>query len=118
MKKIAIVNTQSTFNRPTPRESLDLALIFGAFDQQVTVLFIDDGVYQLIDKQDPELIGAKDYLATMKALALYDIDHIVASADDMLCRGISEQPLSMSVEQLSNPQIAKLLNTFDHVVTM
>ena len=118
MKKIAIINRQSTFNRPTPRESLDLALIFGAFEQQVTVIFIDDGVYQLLDNQNPELIDNKDYLATMKAFELYDIEHIVASFDDMTCRGIADKPLSMDVEVMPNNQIAQLLTTFDHVLSM
>ncbi|MFT4924881.1 MAG: tRNA 2-thiouridine synthesizing protein C [Phenylobacterium sp.] len=118
MKKIAIINRQSTFNHPTPRESLDLALIFGAFEQQVTVIFIDDGVYQLLANQNPELIDTKDFLSTMKTFELYDIEHIVASRDDMTCRGIADKPLSMDVALLANSQIAQLLNTFDHVLNM
>ncbi|MFT5162355.1 MAG: tRNA 2-thiouridine synthesizing protein C [Alteromonadaceae bacterium] len=118
MKKIAIINTQSSFNLSTARESLDLALIFGAFEQQVAVIFIDDGVYQLIDKQNPELLGSKDYLSTMKAFELYDIEQIIASQDDLSCRGIANRPLSMDVELLSNQQIAQCLTTFDHVITM
>lgn len=118
MKKIAIINRQSTFNHPTPRESLDLALIFAAFDQQVSVIFVDDGVYQLLDNQQPELLENKDFLATMKVFELYDIERVVVSRDDMACRGVADSALSMDVAPLSNQQIAQLLTTFDHVVTM
>ena len=118
MKKIAIINTQSSFNLPTPREPLDLALIFGAFEQQVTVFFVDDGVYQLMDRQQPELIGSKDYLSTMKALELYDIEHIVGCEEDMELRGVQADNLSMEVDIQSAKTIAGLLRNFDHVVTM
>ena len=118
MKKIAIVNTQSSFNLPTPRESLDLALIFGAFEQQVTVFFINDGVYQLMGDQQPEIIERKDYLSTMKALQLYDIEHIVGCEEDMVERGVQAINLSMTVDMQSAKAIAKLLNDFDQVVTM
>ncbi|NQZ09472.1 MAG: sulfurtransferase complex subunit TusC [Algicola sp.] len=118
MKTIAIINTQSPFNTPAGRDSLDLALIFGAFEQPVTVIFLGDGVYQLLDGQNPEAIDTKDYLSTMKAFELYDIEHIVCGLDDMKNRGISVNKLSMPVEALPNAQIGELLNTFDHVITM
>lgn len=118
MKKIAILNTQPGFNHPTARESLDLALIFGTYEQQVSVIFLGDGIYQLLDNQDPELIDSKDYLSTMKAFPLYDIDHIVACADDMEARGVINLPLSMNIELLSQAEIAQQLKTFDHVITM
>lgn len=116
MKKIAIINSQSPFNTPTGRESLDLALIFGAFEQAVTVIFIEDGVYQLLDGQNPEAVDTKDYLSTMKAFDLYDIEQVVACREDIDSRGVSK--LSMDVEVLGNDQIGQLLDTFDHVITM
>jgi tRNA 2-thiouridine synthesizing protein C len=118
MKKIAIINTQPSFNTPTPRESVDLALIFGAFEQQVSVFFLGDGVYQLIQNQQPELTQGKDFISAMKTYELYDIDHLVSCDTDMSSRGVSPDRLSLDVEVLSNQQIAELLTTFDHVVTM
>ncbi len=118
MKKIAIINTQSPFNSPTGRDSLDLALIFGAFEQPITVIFLGDGVYQLLDDQNPEALGTKDYLSTMKAFELYDIEHIVCGLDDMNSRGVPVDKLSMAIEAVPNSQIGELLNTFDHVITM
>jgi tRNA 2-thiouridine synthesizing protein C len=95
-----------------------LALIFGAFEQQVTVFFIDDGVYQLIAGQQPQVIDRKDYLSTMKALQLYDIEHIVGCKEDMTERGVLNSKLSMTVDIQPTKAIAELLNNFDHVVTM
>lgn len=118
MKNIALINQQSPFNSPNGRESVDLALIFGAFEQQVCVVFVDDGVYQLLQDQNPEQLDSKDYLATMKAFELYDIEHIVCCKEDLLVRGMSENHLSMPVQLLSRHDIGQLLATFDHVITM
>lgn len=115
-KKIAIVNTHSPFNTPIAKESLDLALIFGAFDQQVCVIFVENGVYQLLNGQDPETIQNKDFLATMKALALYDIEQIVCCSTSAKTRGIEPTQITDDAKLLSSHDIATLLQSVDHVV--
>lgn len=115
-KKIAIVNTHSPFNTPVAKESLDIALIFGAFDQQVSVFFIENGIYQLLKDQQPELIDSKDFLSTMKALELYDIEEIICCSDSVKERQISPEKIAGWSSQQTRQQIAQLLNEFDHVV--
>ncbi len=115
-KKIAVINSQSPFNTPAGRESLDLALIFGAFEQQVSVFFIDDGVYQLIKSQQPEQIGGKDFLATMKAFELYDIENTYCCEHSIAQRSIDKTTLIASAVLLTPEKIAQQLATFDHVV--
>lgn len=118
MKKIAIINRQAPFNTADARESMDMALIFAAYDQQVTVIFIDDGVYQLLDGQNAELVDGKDFLATMKTFELYDIEQIIVCRQSLQQRGLGETKLFLPAEQQSKSQIATLLSTFDHVITV
>lgn len=115
-KKIALINSQSPFNTPLARESVDLALILGAFDHQVSVFFIQNGVYQLIKGQDPEAIDNKDFLATMKAFELYDIEHIVCCTDSLTERALSPAQLQQQVELLDSKQISALLGQYDQVI--
>lgn len=115
-KKIAIVNTQSSFNTPVARESVDLALIFGAFDHQVSVFFIENAVYQLIKGQNPESLDGKDFLATMKAFELYDIEQVLCCSDSLSERAIDPAGLINDVELAGSGQIAELLHQFDHVL--
>ena len=42
-KSIAIVNTQAPFSSATGKEALDAALIFGSFEQAISLFFIGDG---------------------------------------------------------------------------
>ncbi|MDC2891479.1 hypothetical protein [Psychrosphaera algicola] len=50
---ILIIHTQSALNALAGKEALDLSLIFGAFDQRVSVLFLGLGVTQCLIEQTP-----------------------------------------------------------------
>lgn len=118
VKNIAIINTKASFNRADAREALDLALIYAAFDQQVTVIFSQDGVYQLLNNQQPKLIDGKDFLATMKAFELYDIENVIASEQCLNERGITAQDISLPHQTKNQAEIGKLFCTFDHILTI
>ena len=118
IKKIAIINSQSSFNTPTPRESLDLALIFAALDQQVTVIYLNDGVYQLLGGQQPEQINGKDFLSTMKAFDLYDIEQVIACSESVQQAGVNESDLNLPTEMGSTARIAQVIANRDQVVTL
>jgi sulfur relay protein TusC/DsrF len=47
-------------------ESLEVVLIGAAFDQDVSLAFVDDGVYQLIKGQDTAGIGMKNFSPTYR----------------------------------------------------
>lgn len=118
MKHIAIINQQSSFNTPDGREALDLALIFAAIDQQVSVIFIGDGVYQLHPEQNPERIKSKDYLSTMKAFDLYDVEQVLVCEQSLEARGIDKNNLNINAQLQTSTQISDHLKRCDHVLTL
>lgn len=118
IKRIAIVNTKSSFNDANAREALDLALIYAAFDQQVTVIFMHDGVYQLLKDQQAKLLDTKDFLATMKTFELYDIEQVIACSDSLNERGIASNDISLPHQTHSRQALKKLWAEFDHVLTI
>lgn len=118
VKNIAIVNTKSSFNDANAREALDLALIYAAFDQQVTVMFIGDGVYQLLKDQQAKQLDTKDFLATMKTFELYDIEQVIACSDSLSERGIENSDISLPHQTQNLQQIKTLWADFDHVLVI
>ena len=56
-KKFLYVNRKAPHGSIYALESLEVVLIGAAFEQDVTLAFIDDGVYQLLQKQDTSAIG-------------------------------------------------------------
>lgn len=56
------------------REHLDLALTIAAFDQPVELLFLDDGVYALVEDQRPLPGGGTNQAALLAALPFYGLE--------------------------------------------
>jgi len=115
VKNILIIHTQSGLNNLQGKEALDLSLIFGAYEQNVSVLFYQQGVTQTLAQQTPELINQKDYLSTIKALGIYDIDNVFACQSSLQQFGLANHELIQGVEQISLLDIKQLKSNADHI---
>ncbi|VFP88751.1 Protein TusC [Buchnera aphidicola (Cinara piceae)] len=73
MKSIAFVFSSAPHGNSISREGLDLILSFSVFSNKIALFFIDDGVFQLMKHQKPELIKLYNYSLSFKILSLYDI---------------------------------------------
>ena len=115
VKEILVLHTQSALNTLAGKEALDLALIFGAYEQKVTVVFYQAGVFQAIAHQNPEAAGQKDYLSSIKVLDIYDIDQVYACEESLQQFGIKDKALIEGVRSLPQSQILALKQAADHV---
>jgi tRNA 2-thiouridine synthesizing protein C len=66
-----------------------VVLIGAAFDQDVSLAFVDDGVYQLTKGQDTREIGMKNFSPTYAALGDYDIKKIFVEKESLEERGLT-----------------------------
>jgi tRNA 2-thiouridine synthesizing protein C len=64
-------------------------LIGAAFEQDVSVVFVDDGVYQLTKGQNTESVGMKNFSPTYNALGDYDVNKIYVDKESLDERGLS-----------------------------
>ena len=90
IKKFIYVNRKAPHGSIYALESLEVVLIGAAFDQDVSLAFIDDGVYQLLQNQDTSGIGVKNFSPTYKALGDYDINKIYVEKESLELRGLSK----------------------------
>jgi len=116
MKKVAIVFRRAPHGSPHGREALDLALLSASFEQEVSLIFVDDGVLNLIKDQQPERVGAKDYIATFGALPLYDVDTVLACEESLLEYDLEPTELTIEVEKVSPSMITEQLTQVDEVL--
>lgn len=114
-KNILIIHTLSALNTLQGKEALDLSLIFGAYEQDVSVLFYQQGVTQALAHQTPEVIDQKDYLSTIKALGIYDIDHVFACETSLNQYGYCQNELITGVQKVSLSDIKRLKSNADHI---
>lgn len=100
MNQIAFVFSHSPHGHASGREGLDALLATSAYSEQIAAFFIDDGVYQLVEGQQPSVILAKDYAPMFKLCDLYDIEHIYVLDTSLEERGLSLANLLIPVTLL------------------
>lgn len=116
MKKYLFVMRQAPHLSNRLQEALDQLLTIAAFDQQVELLFIDDGVLQLKTHQNPGQLGARDTAAVFNALALYGVERLLLEAESLQERALSAGDLLLPVELVPRAAIAYLLSQYDVIV--
>lgn len=93
VKKFMYLNRKAPYGSIYALESLEVVLIGAAFDQDVSLAFIDDGVYQLKKDQSTDGIGMKNFSSTYKALGDYDVNKIYVDKTSMDERGLTIEDL-------------------------
>lgn len=116
MKKLCIVFSQGPHGNANGREALDLALLSASFEQEVSLVFTDEGILNLIKNQSPETVGAKDYIATFGALPLYDVETIIVCEVAMTELALTKDDIKLEVQFCSPQAIAAHLNHVDEVL--
>ncbi len=127
IKKFMYLNRRSSFGTVYAIESLEVVLVAAAFDQDVSLAFIDDGVYQIIEGQNTNGIGMKNFSKTFHALGDYEINKLYVSAESLEERGLSADDLmplvyededdnwseKSSIKVVSNLEISKIMSKQD-----
>lgn len=89
VKKFMYVNRKAPYGTIYALESLEVILIGAAFDQDVCLAFIDDGIYQITKGQDTTDIGMKNFSRTYNALGDYDVNRIYVEKESLQARGMT-----------------------------
>jgi len=117
IKKFMYVNRKAPYGTIYALESLEVVLIAAAFDQDVSLAFIDDGVYQLMKNQSPEGIETKNHSKTYRALDGYDVEKVYVDKESMEKRGITEDDLLIDVEVKTASEMADLMEEQEVVLS-
>ena len=115
VKKFMFVNRRAPYGTVYALEALEVVLISAAFDQDISMVFLDDGVYELVKGQQTQAIDVKNFSPAYRALEGYDIEKLYVDADSLAARGLTEDNLLVPVEVLSAAQMAELMDQQDVV---
>jgi tRNA 2-thiouridine synthesizing protein C len=113
VKKFMYVNRRAPHGTIYAQESLEVVLIGAAFDQDVSLVFVDDGIYQIRKDQDTSAIETKNFSKTFRALEMYDVEKLYVEKESMEARGMSEDDLNVDVEVKTSEEIGKLMEEQD-----
>ena len=115
MKNFLIITRNAPYGTAFGKEALDAVLMASAF-VPVSVLFLDDGVFQLLRGQNATEIAIKDYSPTFAVLEQYGVENIYASETSLSERGLNAQDLVITVRPIPDQQIADLMAKTDVVL--
>lgn len=88
-KKFFYINRKAPYGTVYALESLEVVLIGAAFEQDVSLAFIDDGVYQLMAGQETTGVGMKNFSKTYRALGDYEVRKLYVEKESLAERGLS-----------------------------
>ncbi len=117
VKKFMFVNRKAPYGTIYALESLEVVLITATFDQDVSLVFIDDGVYELAKGQQTKGIGIKNFSPSYRALEGYDVEKLYVDQDSLDQRGLTASDLLVPVEVLDAKQMGELMAQQDVILS-
>lgn len=117
MKSLLVISRHSPL-RQQAREALDVALSAAAFGVPCGVLFMDDGVFQLMKGQDATQVNQKSLAANLQTLPLYGVEDILVCQHSLGERGLQGSQCMLDARVVSNAEIASLMESYDQIVTL
>ena len=117
--KLAFLFRTAPHGNAISREGLDALLAATAFcdEEDIGVFFIDDGVLNLLDGQNPELLLQKDFIRTFRLLDLYDIEQRFVCADSLDQYNLQTEQLIISAEKIDRTSLINKLSQAEKVFT-
>jgi len=116
-KKFLYVNRKAPYGTIYALESLEVVLIGAAFEQDVSLAFVGDGVYQLTKGQDTKGLEMKNFSPTFRALEDYDVTKLYVEKEALQARGLSEADLMVPVEVVSAQRMAEIMDGQDVILS-
>ena len=127
IKKFMYLNRRAPYGTIYAWEALEVVLIGAAFDQDVSVAFLDDGVYQIVKGQDTAEVDMKNFSPTYSALGDYDVTKLYVEKESLEERGLTIDdlmPLTYededddyaekdSIQLVSRAELASLMDAQD-----
>jgi tRNA 2-thiouridine synthesizing protein C len=111
--KILFLIRTSPYGTSHIKESIDAILAAFTLDMSISVVFLDDGVWQLKSDQQPQMLAEKNYTATFKALPQYGDINIYVESESLTERSLTVNDLFIAIKELNRNAVAQLATQHD-----
>ena len=108
-KSLLLLMRHAPYAGARATEALEAALVGAVFDMPTSLLFRDDGVWQLLPAQSADPLGVRTHSNLVSALPQYDITNLYACTDSLASRGLSAEQLAGDVQLVSPAEQQALL---------
>ncbi|MEP1471742.1 MAG: sulfurtransferase complex subunit TusC [Halieaceae bacterium] len=111
-----LIFRQPPYTSSLSRSGLDTALAAGAFEQPVSLLFLSEGLLQLLPQQDSSGLGKRNHGKVLTSLPLYDLETLWVDAESLDELGFGLSDLPEGARLADRKLIEEMLASHDHVV--
>jgi tRNA 2-thiouridine synthesizing protein C len=116
IKKLMYVCRTAPYGTIYALEALEVVLIGAAFEQDVCLVFADDGVFEIMKGEKTDAIGMKNFSPTYRALEMYDVEKLYVEKESMEQRGLSTDDFNVEVEVKTAAELSGLMEEMDIVL--
>lgn len=106
---LLVIFTQPPLSATSAKEALDVALVSATFDQTTALVFVAEGVLQLVKDQQPDELRLKGIQAMLKALPLYDLDQVFVQQEALTRYGLESSDLLLPVKVLNSSDLQQIM---------
>jgi|AntRauTorcE11897_2_1112592.scaffolds.fasta_scaffold05538_5 tRNA 2-thiouridine synthesizing protein C len=106
---LLVILTQPPLAGTAAKEGLDSALVSATFEQKTALVFLEEGVLQLIKGQQPDQLQLKGIQAMLKALPFYDLQAAYTDALALQKFGLNPDELLLKHQPATAEQLQQLI---------
>lgn len=108
-KSLLLLMRHAPYAGARATEALEAALVGAVFDMPTSLLFRDDGVWQLLPQQQADTLGVRTHSNLISALPQYDITNLYACSESLAARHLRQDQLTSGVTLVSQEQQQALI---------
>jgi tRNA 2-thiouridine synthesizing protein C len=108
MTTLLIISAHPPYVDSAAQDALEAALAASNVGVEVTFVFSQQGLYQLLESQNSTYLQKRSIAKQIKALPLYDIEAIYYVKDDMADLMLSSQALTSVVKPIDTDALQRL----------
>ena len=107
--KVAVLMRKPPYGSVYTAEGFRTIMGVGVFEMDISVVFVDDGVYALVKNQNPEQLDMKPLGDGFPMLADFGVNKFIVHDESLAERGLTGADLVLPVEVVSGAEIAEIL---------
>ena len=113
---VAVLMRRAPYGTVYTAEGFRTMMGVAVFEIDISVVFLDDGVYALMEGQDPKKLDMKPLGDAFPMLPEFDVEKFYVHDESLAERGLTPDDLVMDVEVVNSAQVGQILETAGKVL--
>jgi tRNA 2-thiouridine synthesizing protein C len=109
MNTVAVLMRKAPYGSVYTAEGFRTMMGIAVFEMDLSVVFVDDGVYALVKDQDPAKLDMKPLGEGFPMLTEFDVKQFYVHGESLRERALSTEDLVMDVEVVDSTEVAQIL---------